>query len=126
MTEKIEHEPISRRQAFSLFGATAAFSLAIPVTLSALSEAQAQTPGMERREDRREDVRNGAKTGAMIVKNGAKIGKKGVKSGVTTGVAARPLPALPARPTTSSLVRAELNLAAYPDQRAAGCASFLS
>jgi hypothetical protein len=55
MTEKIEHEAISRRQAFSLFGLTAAVSLAMPVTLSVLSHAQAQTPGMERREDRRED-----------------------------------------------------------------------
>ena len=55
MTQKIQFELLSRRQAFSLFGATAAFSLAIPVTLSALSEAQAQTPGMERREDRREE-----------------------------------------------------------------------
>src|SRR6516165_10363231 len=55
MTQKIQFELLSRRQAFSLFGATAAFSLAIPVTLSALSEAQAQTPGMERREDRRDD-----------------------------------------------------------------------
>ena len=55
MTEKIEHALISRRTAFSLFGATAAFSLAMPVTPSALSEVQAQTPGMERREDRREE-----------------------------------------------------------------------
>jgi hypothetical protein len=53
MTEKIEHELISRRQAFPLFGLAAAF--AVPVTLSALSDAQAQTPGMERREDRREE-----------------------------------------------------------------------
>ena len=53
MTEKIKHELISRRQAFPLFGLAAAF--AVPVTLSALSEAQAQTPGMERREDRREE-----------------------------------------------------------------------
>src|SRR5262249_25252407 len=55
MTEKIERELISRRQAFSLFGPTAAVSLAIPGTLSALSDAEAQTPGMERREDRRDD-----------------------------------------------------------------------
>ena len=55
MTEKIEHELISRRKAFSLFGATAALSFAVPVTLSALSDAAAQTPGMERREDRREE-----------------------------------------------------------------------
>jgi len=55
VTEKIEHELISRRQAFSFFGLTAALGLAMPVTLSALSDADAQTPGMERREDRREN-----------------------------------------------------------------------
>ena len=54
MTEKIEHELLSRRKAFSLFGMTAAFGLALPVTLSALSDADAQTAGMERRQDRRE------------------------------------------------------------------------
>jgi hypothetical protein len=54
MTEKIEHELLSRRRAFSLFGLAAAFSLAVPVTLSALSDAEAQTAGMERRQDRRE------------------------------------------------------------------------
>ena len=54
MTEKIEHELLSRRSAFSLFGLAAAFSLALPVTLSALSDAEAQTAGMERRQDRRE------------------------------------------------------------------------
>ena len=54
MTEKIEHELLSRRKAFSLFGMTAAFGLALPVTLSTLSDADAQTVGMERRQDRRE------------------------------------------------------------------------
>jgi hypothetical protein len=54
MTEKIQHDLFSRRKAFSLFGMTAAFSLGLPVTLSALSDAEAQTAGMERREDRRE------------------------------------------------------------------------
>ena len=54
MTENIQHELITRRTAFSLFGLTAAFSLALPVTLSALSDAEAQTAGMERRDDRRE------------------------------------------------------------------------
>jgi hypothetical protein len=41
MTEKIEYELLSRRSAFSLFGLAAAFSLAVPVTLSALSDAEA-------------------------------------------------------------------------------------
>jgi len=54
MTEKIEHKLLSRRKAFSLFGMTAAFGLALPVTLSALSDAEAQTAGMDRRQDRRE------------------------------------------------------------------------
>jgi hypothetical protein len=63
MTEKIEHELLSRRKAFSLFGMTAAFGLALPVTLSALSDAEAQT-------------------GEWIV---AKTDAKGVTSGVTTG-----------------------------------------
>jgi hypothetical protein len=54
MTEKIKHELISRRKAFSLFGMTAAFGLALPVTLSAIPDADAQTTGMERRQDRRE------------------------------------------------------------------------
>jgi hypothetical protein len=54
MTEKIQHELITRRKAFSLFGLSAAFTLAVPVTLSALSDAEAQTAGMERRQDRRE------------------------------------------------------------------------
>jgi len=50
----IERELISRRKAFFLFGLTAAFTLAAPVTLSVLSDAEAQTAGMERRDDRRE------------------------------------------------------------------------
>jgi len=49
MTEKI-----TRRKAFSLFGLSAAVGLAMPVTLSAISDADAQTSGMERRQDRRE------------------------------------------------------------------------
>jgi hypothetical protein len=54
MTEKIEYEPITRRKTLSLFGLSAAFSLAVPVTLSSLSDAEAQTAGMDRRQDRRE------------------------------------------------------------------------
>jgi Ni/Co efflux regulator RcnB len=58
MTERIQDVLLSRRKAFSLFGLTAAFSLALPVTLSALSDAEAQTAGMERRQDRREGRRD--------------------------------------------------------------------
>ena len=49
MTEGIQSGLISRRTVFSLIG------VALPVTILAVSEAEAQTPGMERREDRRED-----------------------------------------------------------------------
>ena len=34
---------------------TAALGVALPVTILAVSKAEAQTPGMERREERRED-----------------------------------------------------------------------
>ena len=40
---------ISRRTVLSLIG------VALPATILAVSEAEAQTPGMERREERRED-----------------------------------------------------------------------
>jgi hypothetical protein len=53
MTEKIEHEVISRRKAFTLFGLTAALSLAAPVAVLTVSDAEAQTAGMERRQERR-------------------------------------------------------------------------
>lgn len=58
MTENIQHERITRRKAFSLFGLSAALILAAPVTLSALSDAEAQTAGMDRRQDRREGRRD--------------------------------------------------------------------
>jgi len=54
MTEKTELNLLSRRTACCLFGLTAALSLAVPVTLSALSDAEAQTVGMDRRQGRRE------------------------------------------------------------------------
>ena len=49
MTEGIQSGLISRRTVFSLMGA----ALALPATIVAVPEAEAQTAGMERREDRR-------------------------------------------------------------------------
>ena len=49
MTEEIQSRLISRRTVFSLIG------VALPATILAVSEAEAQTPGMERREERRDD-----------------------------------------------------------------------
>jgi len=54
MGEKIQCEMISRRRAFSLLGLAAALGFAAPTTVLTASDAEAQTPGMERREERRE------------------------------------------------------------------------
>ena len=53
MTEKIKSELISRRTAFSLLGITAALGFAVPATVLTVSDAEAQTSGMERRGERR-------------------------------------------------------------------------
>ena len=53
MTEKIQSGLISRRGALSFI--SAALGVALPATILAVSEAEAQTPGMERREERREE-----------------------------------------------------------------------
>lgn len=44
---------ISRRRAFSLLGLTAALSALAPAMMLSASEAEAQTAGMERRQERR-------------------------------------------------------------------------
>ena len=53
MTEKIKSDLISRRTAFSLLGVTAALGFAVPATVLTVSDAEAQTSGMERRGERR-------------------------------------------------------------------------
>ena len=53
MSEKITSEKISRRRAFSLVGLAAAMGLAVPATMLTVSDAEAQTRGMQRREERR-------------------------------------------------------------------------
>lgn len=52
MSEKIKTLVISRRRAFWILGAGAAFGAA---AVSTASDAEAQTAGMERRQDRRTD-----------------------------------------------------------------------
>jgi hypothetical protein len=52
MINEIRSGPISRRT-FSLV--SAAFGVTLPATILAVSEAVAQTPGMERREERRDN-----------------------------------------------------------------------
>jgi len=51
MTAEIRSGLISRRSALATLG------MALPATIFAVSKAEAQTPGMERREERRDDRR---------------------------------------------------------------------
>ena len=55
MSESIKFELISRRRAFSLLGLAAAVSVAVPATMLIATDADAQTQGMERRDERRGD-----------------------------------------------------------------------
>ncbi|WP_426424778.1 hypothetical protein [Bradyrhizobium genosp. A] len=53
MSEKITSEMISRRGAFSFLGMAAALGLGASATMLQVSDAEAQTAGMERRGERR-------------------------------------------------------------------------
>jgi hypothetical protein len=53
MNAIIKSEMISRRKALSLMGLAAAFGLAAVPTILTVSDAEAQTVGMERRQERR-------------------------------------------------------------------------
>ena len=52
MCEKIEAQMTSRRTAFWILG-MAAFGMGMPAALLTASDAEAQTPGMQRRHERR-------------------------------------------------------------------------
>ena len=62
MSEKIKSEMISRRRALSLLGLAAALGLAVPPTVLSVSDAEAQTAGMMRRQARREGRRERRET----------------------------------------------------------------
>ena len=53
MSEIIKSEAISRRMALSLFGKGAAFAVAASTAALTVSDAEAQTAGMVRRQERR-------------------------------------------------------------------------
>ena len=55
MSEKIKSEMISRRGAFSLLGLATMVTLAVPAAMLTATDADAQTQGMERRDERRGD-----------------------------------------------------------------------
>lgn len=58
MSKKIETVVISRRRAFWILGAGMALGVGTPAAVLTASDAEAQTTGMERRQDRREDRRD--------------------------------------------------------------------
>jgi hypothetical protein len=71
VSTNIKLQEISRRTAFSLLGSAAAAGLALPATVLTATEADAQTQGMERREDRR-DNRQGRREDRRSKKKKAK------------------------------------------------------
>jgi len=80
MSAIIKSETISRRKALSLMGLAAAFGLAAAPTVLAVSDAEAQTVGMERRQERRagrHERREVRRTGTTT----------GTGTGTTTGMA---------------------------------------
>jgi hypothetical protein len=99
MSAIIKSEMISRRKALSLVGLAAAFGLAAAPAVLTVSDAEAQTVGMERRQarragrherrderrtgraERREERRTGTTTGA------ATGTATGTPAGTTTGAA---------------------------------------
>jgi hypothetical protein len=91
MSAFIKSEAISRRKVLSFAGFAAAFGLAVP-TLLTVSNAEAQTVGMERRQDRREgrqDRRDDRRTGRTERREQRRTGTTtgAAPIGTTTGAA---------------------------------------
>ena len=88
----IKSEMVSRRKALSLMGLAAAFGLAAAPTVLTVSDAEAQTIGMQRRQDRRagrherrDDRRTGRADRREERRTGTAVGA--APAGTTTGVA---------------------------------------
>jgi hypothetical protein len=89
MSEIIKSEAISRRMALSLFGTVAAFAVATSTTALTLSDAKAQTAGMERRQERRtgrHERREARRTGRHERREVRRTGTT-TGAGATTGTA---------------------------------------
>jgi hypothetical protein len=92
MSAIIKSEMITRRKAVSLMGLAAAFGLAAAPTVLAVSDAEAQTIGMQRRQDRREgrhQRREDRRTGRAERREDRRTGTAAgaVPAGTTTGSA---------------------------------------
>jgi hypothetical protein len=87
MSAIIRSEMISRRKALSLMGLAAAFGLAAAPAVLAVSDAEAQTVGMERRQERRtgrHERREARRTGRHERRE---VRRTGTTTGTTTGMA---------------------------------------
>ena len=91
MSETIKSEAISRRRALSLFGKVAAVPVMASIAALTVSAAEAQTVGMERRQDRRagrQDRRDDRRTGRTERRTGTAAGTTTTTgAGTTTGSA---------------------------------------
>jgi hypothetical protein len=91
MSEIIKSEAISRRRALSLFGKVAAVPVMASIAALTVSAAEAQTVGMERRQDRRagrQDRRDDRRTGRTERLTGTATGTSTTTgAGTTTGSA---------------------------------------
>jgi Ni/Co efflux regulator RcnB len=87
MNAIIKSEMISRRKALSLMGLAAAFGLAAAPTVLAVSDAEAQTVGMERRQERRQERRAGRHERREARRTGRHERREVRRTGTTTGMA---------------------------------------
>lgn len=83
MSEIIKAQPISRRRVLSLFGKAAAFGGAVSATALTVSDAEAQTAGMERRQERR----SGRHERREERRTGRTARREERRTGTTTGTA---------------------------------------
>src|SRR5262245_61831443 len=101
----MNEEKISRRRALSFCGVAAVFAFAVPTAVLTVGEAEAQTPGMERREDRRwerryrRQERRWGRTDRRQVRLWGRTGRRQERRGIapTTGATTAPATAAPAK-----------------------------
>ena len=91
MSANIKSEMISRRRVLSLMGFAAAFGLAAAPTVLTVSDAEAQTIGMQRRQERRagrHERRDERRTGRTERREDRRTGTTtNTAPGTTTGAA---------------------------------------
>jgi hypothetical protein len=87
MNAIIKSEMISRRKALSLMGLAAAFGLAAAPAVLAVSDAEAQTVGMERRQERRAGRHQRREARRAGRHERREVRRTGTTTGATTGMA---------------------------------------